>query len=287
MASTYNDLYLDTRQELRQAGVPAAQLEARELLCFAADKSREQLYRDMPLYAPDHIARRFRELVKRRLAGEPLAYIIGEWDFYGITLDICRDVLIPRPDTETLVDRGIEFVKRLPGVTRVLDLCAGSGCVGVALARHSPRSRVILADWSEDALRICRQNIRRCDLISRMSTTRVDALEPAPSGLSDFDLILCNPPYIPTGEIPGLEISVRDYEPRLALDGGLDGLDFYRSVATGWKAALRLGGKLCFEVGFDQAEAVEQIMELNGYERILVTEDAAGRCRVVEGVCKD
>lgn len=287
MANTYNDLYLDTRQMLRQAGVAAAQLEARELLCFAADKSREQLYRDMPLYAPDHIVSRFRELVKRRLAGEPVAYLIGEWEFYGITLDVCRDVLIPRPDTEALVERGIDFAAGLSGVSRVLDLCTGSGCVGLALAQHCPNSRVILADWSEDALRVCRQNIRRCGLTARVSTTRVDALEPAPSGLWDFDLIVCNPPYIPSGDIPGLERSVRDYEPRLALDGGRDGLDFYRSVAAGWKSALRLGGKLCFEVGFDQWEAVEQILADNRYECIVSTPDAAGRWRVVEGICTD
>ena len=284
MASTYNDLYLDTRQELRQAGVAAAQLEARELLCFAADKSREQLYRDMPLYAPDHIARRFRELVDRRLAGEPVAYIIGEWEFYGITLDICRDVLIPRPDTETLVERGIDFVRELPEGTRVLDLCAGSGCVGLAVAHHCPRTRVILAEWSEDALRVCRQNIRRCGLTARVSTTRVDALEPAPSALWDFDLIVCNPPYIPSGDIAALEASVRDYEPHLALDGGEDGLDFYRAVAAGWKSALRPGGKLCFEVGFDQAPDVELILGEQGYEDIVTTPDAAGRWRVVEGI---
>ena len=138
MATTYNNLYLDARRELRQAGVEAAQLEARELLCFAADKSRSQFFRDMNLYVADHVERRFRELMDRRLAGEPVAYIIGEWEFYGLTLDICRDVLIPRPDTETLVDRGIVFVKDLPDGARVLDLCAGSGCIGLAVASQCP-----------------------------------------------------------------------------------------------------------------------------------------------------
>jgi len=284
MATTYNNLYLDARQELRRAGVEAAQLEARELLCFAADKPRNQFFRDMNLYVGEGVERRFRELLDRRLAGEPVAYIIGEWEFYGLTLDVCRDVLIPRPDTETLVERGIVFVKDLPDGTRVLDLCAGSGCVGLAVAENCPNTRVILSDWSEDALRICRSNIRRCDLTAQVSVVRANALEPAISALWDFDLILCNPPYIPTDELEKLDRSVRDYEPRMALDGGPEGLDFYRAVASGWKSALRPGGKLAFEVGYDQASAVEDILSMESYEEVKSFQDPAGHWRVVEGI---
>lgn len=284
MATTYNNLYLDARRELRQAGVEAAQLEARELLCFAADKNRSQFFRDMNLYVADHVERRFRELMERRLAGEPVAYIIGEWEFYGLTLDVCREVLIPRPDTETLVDRGILFVKDLPDGARVLDLCAGSGCVGLAVAASCPNTRVILADWSEDALRVCRQNVRRCGLTGQVSVIRANALESPSSALWDFDLILCNPPYIPTGDLAGLDVSVRDYEPIMALDGGADGLDFYRAVAGLWKSALRPGGMLAFEIGYDQAPAVEYIMAEQGYEHIQTLKDPGDHWRVVEGV---
>ena len=284
MATTYNNLYLDARRALRSIGVDETELEARELLCFASGKSREQFFRDRGLYVSDQVEQRFRELMERRLKGEPVAYIIGEWEFYGLTLDICRDVLIPRPDTETLVDRGIVFVKDLPDGARVLDLCAGSGCVGLAVAASCPNTRVILADWSEDALRVCRQNVRRCNLTAQVSVIRANALEAPSSALWDFDLILSNPPYIPTGDLAGLDASVRDYEPKMALDGGEDGLDFYRAVASGWKSALRPGGMLAFEIGCDQAPAVEYIMAGQGYENIETFKDPGDHWRVVEGI---
>ena len=284
MATTYNNLYLDARRALRSIGGDETELEARELVCVASGKSREQFFRDRSLYVSEPVERRFQELMERRLKGEPVAYIIGEWEFYGLTLDICRDVLIPRPDTEVLVDRGIVFVKDMPDGARVLDLCAGSGCVGLAVADNCPNTRVILADYSEDALRVCRQNVRRCGLTAQVSATRADALEPAPSALWDFDLILCNPPYIPTGDLAALDVSVRDYEPAMALDGGADGLDFYRAITSGWKAALRPGGMLAFEVGYDQAPAVEYILAAQGYEQIKTYQDPAGHWRVVEGI---
>ena len=283
MPATYNDLYLDARKALKEAGVEQAQLEARELLCFTSGKSREEFIRDLTLYASDGVEKRFRSLLERRLKGEPVAYLIGEWEFYGLTLDICRDVLIPRPDTETLVERGILSVRDLPEAARVLDLCSGSGCVGLAVADSCPNTRVILAEWCADALRVCRQNILRCALSQQVSAAQVDALEPPPRILRDFDLILCNPPYIPTLEVGRLDPSVRDYEPRMALDGGEDGLKFYRAISKKWKRALKPGGKLAFEVGYGQAPAVEYILAENGYTDIQTTMDPGMHWRVVEG----
>jgi len=283
MPATYNDLYLDARKALKGAGVEQAQLEARELLCFASGKGRGEFFRDLTLYASDGVERRFRELMARRLKGEPVAYLIGEWEFYGLTLEVSRDVLIPRPDTETLVERGILFLRDLPDGTRVLDLCAGSGCIGLAIADNCPNTHVILADWSEDALRVCRQNILRCELTQQVNFVQADALEPPPRLLRDFDLILCNPPYIPTLEVGRLDVSVRDYEPHMALDGGEDGLKFYRAIAKKWKAALKPGGKLIFEVGYDQAPAVQAIMSDNGFQDIQSTMDPGLHWRVVEG----
>lgn len=286
MATTYNNLYLDIRRQLKAAGVENAQLEARELVCYAADKTREQFVRDMPLYVADNVEKRVRDLVDRRLAGEPVAYIIGEWEFYGLPLDISRDVLIPRLDTELLAERGILLARAAGEGARVLDLCAGSGCIGLAVAANVPQCRVVLADVSEGALRVCKQNVRRSGLSAQVVCLLADAMQPPAANFWDFDVIVCNPPYIPTGDIDGLDSSVKDYEPRLALDGGKDGLDFYRAVAERWGNALRLDGTLVFEVGIGQVGDVEMILAKNGFTNIKTYQDTAGIWRVVEGKAK-
>ena len=269
MATTYNNLYLDARRRLREAGVEGAQLEARELVCAAAGKSREQYYRDMALYASDPVEEKLRQLVERRLAGEPVAYLIGEWEFYGLTLTVNRNVLIPRMDTEVLAERAILLARAAGEGARVLDLCAGSGCVGLAVASNVPGCRVVLAD-----------------LNARVTCVQADALAPPEAALWDFDVIACNPPYIPTGDIAGLDRSVRDYEPHSALDGGEDGLDFYRAVVSQWGSALRLGGSLLFEVGVGQAADVERLMAEHGFSDVQSSQDTQGIWRVVEGIMK-
>ena len=235
MAITYNDLYLDIRRQLRLAGAAASTLEARELVCFGTGKTREQLSADGRLYASPEVEKRVRDLVERHLAGEPVAYLIGEWEFYGLPLDISKDVLIPRPDTEVLAGEAIEYLKGQTGEPRVLDLCAGSGCIGLAVASFVPGSRVVLGEYSDAALKICRQNIRRNGLSGRVVPIQVDALEKPERTLGEFHCIISNPPYIPRADIETLDTSVKDYEPHMALDGGEDGLDFYRSIVEKWK----------------------------------------------------
>lgn len=282
MAVTYNDLTLDIRRSLRQAGIEAATLEARELVCFGTGKSREQLQRDGGLYASPELERRVRDLVDRHLAGEPVAYLIGEWEFYGLPLDISREVLIPRPDTEVLAEQAINYL-RTQGECRVLDLCAGSGCVGLAIASQVPQTRVVLGEWSDGALKICRQNIRRNGLSGRVVPMQADARDKPEKALGDFQCIVCNPPYIPRADIDGLDVSVKDYEPHLALDGGEDGLDFYRDISEKWKDALNIGGRLYFEVGIGQADSVLRIMRAQGFGDIQVVKDLREIPRVVFG----
>ena len=283
MAITYNNLYLDLRQRFHKAGMADPTLEARELVCCAAGKSREELSRDGRLYVPAAVEQQVERLAQRHLAGEPVAYLIGEGAFYGLPLDISESVLIPRPDTEVLVEQALS---RLQGVSepRILDLCAGSGCIGLALAKHLPGSRVVLGELDEGALRICRQNIRRNDLTGRVVPLQMNALEKPPAHLGEFDAIVSNPPYIPDGDIAGLDVSVRDYEPHLALKGGEDGLDFYRAICAQWRTALRADGRLLFEVGIGQADDVLRIMRSCGFGDVEITPDLNGIPRVVSGI---
>ena len=282
MAITYNDLYLDIRRRLRAADSGDPTLEARELVAFACGKTKEELLRDSRLYVTPEVEARVRALVQRHLDGEPTAYLIGEWEFYGLPLDISRDVLIPRPDTEVLAGLAIDFVKT-QGACRVLDLCAGSGCIGLAVASQCPESRVVLGELSEGALRICRQNIRRNGLSGRVVPMQMDALAPPPAQLGEFRCLVSNPPYIPAGDIPGLDPSVRDYEPHMALDGGADGLDFYRNLAGEWKNALTVGGKIFLEVGIGQADDVLRLLRAQGFGDLEITKDLNGIPRVVHG----
>ena len=281
---TYNEIYLDIRRTLKESGVEQAQLEAMELMCAALGKRREEVLRDLSLYAGEHMTQQVYGLLQRRLAGEPIAYIVGEWEFYGLTLTVNPDVLIPRPDTELLVERGILAVRDLPQA-RVLDLCTGSGCVGLALAYNCPQAQVVLADWSEKALEVARQNLLRCQLTDQVALVQANALEDPARELGDFDLILCNPPYIPRRVVEEeLDLSVRGYEPHMALDGGEDGLDFYRAITLHWKWALRSGGKLAFEIGYDQSQALEQLMRERGFVQVRSFRDPGGHWRVVEGI---
>lgn len=282
MAITYNNLYMDIRQKFNLAGLPAATLEARELVSYAASKSREELQRDGQLYVPAEIESRVRQLTERHLQGEPVAYLIGEWEFYGLPLDISENVLIPRPDTEVLAARAIEYVGTLTA-PRVLDLCAGSGCIGLAVAVSCPEAKVTLGEISEPALRICRQNIRRNNCSSQIVSYQVDALEKPAAHLGEYDCIVSNPPYIPDGDIETLDVSVKEYEPHLALKGGADGLNFYRAIADKWRQALKVGGRLYFEVGIGQADDVLRIMRDHGFGDIQVVKDLNGIPRVVFG----
>lgn len=287
MAVKYNDLYMDIRARLRAAGAEDATQSARELVCTASGKTKNELLRDGLLYAPPEVEAAANALCARHLAGEPVAYLIGEWEFYGLGLDISPAVLIPRPDTEVLAQTVIDAMNT-GADCRVLDLCAGSGCIGLAVASQVLRARVLLGEWDEEALKLCRQNIRRNQLAARVTALRMDAREKPSRQLGEFDCIVSNPPYIPTADIAALDPSVRDHEPHLALDGGEDGLDFYRAIADKWRDALVPNGLLAFEVGIYQADAVARILRTNGFGDIEITRDLHGIPRVVSGrLCKE
>lgn len=284
--NTYSDVYLDTRKKLKNAGVEAYALEARLIVASAAGKTQAELIEDMKLYVSADYESKVAALVERRLAGEPVAYITGEWEFYGLPMVVSRDVLIPRMDTELLAEKAIELLKGHEGLTRVLDLCCGSGCIGLSIAANVPDSRLILIDSSPKALSVARMNTLKLNLTRLVTCIEADALRDPPMVIGKLDMIVCNPPYIPSSEILELDSSVRDYEPREALDGGADGLDFYREITPRWKPLLREHGCILYECGEGQAQEIEEILIQNGFINTAVFKDTAGTDRVVAGILK-
>ena len=285
--NTYNDAYLSARRKLRAAGVAAHDLEARLIVSYAAGKTREELMSMSRFFISDNaVLEDIDEMVRRRLAGEPAAYIVGEWEFYGLPLTISREVLIPRIDSEILAETAIKLMKQSGGKTRLLDLCTGSGAIGLAIAANVPDCRIVITDNSEKALAISRINIIRNRLTRNVTAILADVMELPPALLGAFDALVSNPPYIPTAELKNLDSSVRDYEPVTALDGGEDGLDFFREIAKNWQGLLKKGGYLAFECGAGQAAAVREILDDNGFYRISTYLDTLGIERVVVGTLK-
>ena len=282
MVKKLSELYLDTRRALMETeDADFAGALARQLICHVTGKSLEQYLADREMYVADDVICSTQALVARAKAGEPLAYILGRWEFYGLELIVNENVLIPRDDTCAVADLAINQGKLLGTNPRILDLCTGSGCIGLAVASRIPDARVTLADISQEALAVAKKNVALNRLQSRVMCVKSDALnEPAPF-LGQFDLIVSNPPYITTKEMTELPVSVADYEPHLALHGGDDGLDFYRSIAKNYAAALKPGGYLCFEFGMGQGDDVCAILEENQYTILERSRDYNDRERAV------
>lgn len=282
MVKKYGELYLNCRKALLQTEDPqTAGLMARNLVAFYSGKTQEEVLRDRELYAGEQACADVEAATARLMAGEPLPYVLGEWEFYGLPLYVDRNVLIPRDDTCAVVGLAVNQAIFLPSDPRVLDLCTGSGCIGLAIASRIKDARVTLADISKDALAVARKNITRNKLNSRVSCVQADALSPAPAFLGKFDMIVSNPPYITGSEMAELPDSVKDFEPHLALFGGKDGLDFYRSIAVNYAGALKPGGFLAFEFGMGQGDDVCRILEENGYTILERTKDFNDRERAV------
>ena len=281
MVKKYGELYLNARKALRPIEGDNAAVYARELLALASGKSVTSLLADRELYASEAIEETLNGYLSRVLAGEPLAYILGEWSFYGLPLTITPDVLIPRDDTMAVTDLAIEAARDYPAPQRVLDLCTGSGCIGLAVAYKVESARVTLADVSDKALRVARLNMTKLRLKHRVTAFSVDVFQPAAKFLGQFDVIVSNPPYITTKEMAELPVSVWAYEPHLALEGGADGLDFYRAIVKNFDAALRPGGTVCFEFGLSQEDAVGRLLEQAGFDEINFRKDLRGITRAV------
>lgn len=277
---TYNDIYIETRRALKAAGALEPGQEARLLLAAAADKGVAEFLRDIRLYPGGEFETRAAAFLQRRLAGEPAAYIAGEWEFHGLTLEVNPNVLIPRSDTEVVTDAAIDWLRQKPEA-RVLDLCTGSGCIGLAIAAAVPDCRVVLADVDPRALFVARRNAARNGLSKRALCLEADARQRPARQLGSFELLVSNPPYIAAAEVDTLDRSVKDYEPRLALDGGADGLDFYRCLFAYWTDILLPGGCLALECGEGQQEALCRMGRETGLGQSAVFEDTGGTPRAI------
>jgi release factor glutamine methyltransferase len=292
------DALRSSAEYLESAGIEDAFVDAELLVLHAAGIERLPAYMENPEIGKG-LSATIRRLARRRAAGEPLQYIIGHVDFLGLRINVGKGVLIPRPETELLAQEAIETVQRSTfdvqgpnrvqhrttnieqGPLRILDLCTGSGCIALVLAREFPAAEVYAADVSRRALKYAKKNAE-VNAVDNVTFLEGSLFEPAKNLL--FDLIVSNPPYIRTADLTGLQREIREWEPVDALDGGPEGLDFYTEIFSGAREHLKENGAVIVELGFSQAEEVAKIARQSGFSSIEITKDYAGIERILKAV---
>jgi release factor glutamine methyltransferase len=271
--------------DFRRRGIESPRFEAELLLAHALKIDRMHVIIEPARALDEGELARYRDFIRRRRTGEPVAYIRGEKEFYGRVFHIDKRVLVPRPDTEILVETALRRTTASSMGGRYLDLCTGSGCVAVSLARERPTCKVFAVDLSSDALAVAVDNAVRLGAIFPMAFLQGDLYEPlAAFPELRFELITANPPYIADPDFATLPADVRGFEPRLALTGGPDGLAVLRRVVSGARARLRPGGVLAVEMGAGQGEGVRALFMEAGFAAIAVDKDFGGHERVVSGI---
>ena len=269
---------------LTQRTVDAPRLSAELLLSSVLGLKRIELYTQYNQPVTQERLEQLRGLVKRAGLHEPVVYLVGKTEFYSMEFEVTPDCLIPRPETELLVQRAIEFLRRRSGPQQVCDLCTGCGVIAVAIAANVPDARVVATDLSAAALSVAARNVAKHELQDRVELLQGDLFEPVIPQLdvTPFDLIACNPPYVSTVEYEALEKNVKDYEPRLALHAGDDGLDVYRRLCEQVGQFLKPGGILLLEIGYTQGPAVRELLErANAFAEIRVEKDLQKNDRIV------
>lgn len=258
-------------------------LDAEVLLAYARNCQRIDLYTVFEEKADEPLLLKFRELVQRRAAGSPVAYLVGHREFFSLSFQVTSDVLIPRPETEALVVRALDLAKSMSGPLQIADVGTGSGIIAVCCAKHLPQCSVTALDLSPKALQIAKQNAAKHEVAERIEFVCSDLFAEQSGGEPMFDLILSNPPYVASTEMPELETGVRDYEPHMALDGGEQGTEVIERLIPQAAERLKPGGWLLIEVSPNNAERVEQLVSsasgLQGHETIV---DLAGLPRIVQ-----
>ncbi|HIZ16353.1 MAG TPA: peptide chain release factor N(5)-glutamine methyltransferase [Firmicutes bacterium] len=265
---------------LKAAGIESYKRETRLIITEYTGLSGADIILKPEEELETNIEEKIISAVKRRTDGEPLQYILGWWEFYGLRIEVCPGVLIPRPETELLADMAIKKASQREQA-KILDLCCGSGCIAAAVAKHLKSASVFAADLYDVPLKMTKYNAKINDV--KVNVVRADALGIPPEELgTGFDIIVSNPPYIPSRDILSLQREVQ-HEPESALNGGEDGLDFYRSICKNYSRLLHLGGILAFEVGINQAHSVSDMLKISGFSDISCIADYAGIDRVVYG----
>ncbi len=284
-------------KQLRDAGVADAEIDAKELYCFMQNMDRTALMLRWQEVLQDNQCEAYFDLIERRASRVPLQHITGRQEFMGLPFEVNDKVLIPRQDTETMVEDALELLDKgtlrrqeytggLGKGTDVLDLCCGSGAIGISIAKLAKGAHVTCSDLSKEALEVAQRNARLNDCKS-VKFTESDMFDAfcGRLGKKKFNLIISNPPYIPPSVIEGLEPEVREHEPMMALDGGEDGLDFYRIIAQQAPEHLKKGGVLMLEIGFDQKDAVKELLQETGrFEKIVGLTDLTGKDRIIVAI---
>ena len=265
-----------TTEYSSKKGIDSPRLSAELLLSHVLSIKRIELYTQFDKPVAKQQLDRLHDLVERASQHEPVAYLIGRTEFYSLELNVTPDCLIPRPETELLVERAIEFLRTRTGKQFVCDLCTGSGCIAVAIAKNFPDADIIATDISDAALKTAAQNVEKYQLKERIKLLCGDLFDPLIPQLdvSKFDLIVCNPPYVSTVEFEKLDENIKDYEPKLALFAGDDGLDIYRRIIQKAGQFLKPGAALMLEVGYSQGQAVRKLLEQRGcFSKIKIEKD--------------
>ena len=298
MSLPLKELITIGQNQLKEAGIMDSARDAKDLYCFLDKLDAVGLMMHWQDVLADNTCEAYFELIERRASGEPIQYITGVQEFMGLTFNVNPNVLIPRQDTETMVEdalevlqkgtlRGESFVEK-PNFKDVLDLCTGSGAIGVSIAKLNGNVKVTCSDLSEKALETAKGNAIANGLKS-VKFEQGDLFAPfcGKLGKKKFDFIISNPPYIESEVIPTLQTEVKDHEPMMALDGGVDGLDFYRQIALEAPNHLKKGGVLMMEIGYNQGEAVCQLLEESEkFQKVLCLKDLAHKDRIVVGLLK-
>jgi release factor glutamine methyltransferase len=269
---------------LTEKGIESPRLTAELLIAHVLEMPRIQLYVNFDKILNQNQLDQLRELIKRTANHEPFQYLIGRTEFYSLPIQVSPDVLIPRPETELLVERAIEFIRPLKDNPTILDLCTGSGCIAVVIAKNVPNAKIIATDISEQALQIAEKNIRTHNLENSVKLLAGNLFEPIIDGLENdtFDLIVSNPPYVCDAEYSKLAPNVREYEPKQALHGGSDGLEIYRKILAQIKPHLKPNAALMLEIGCNQGLDVKNLIEqTNIFKNIKIEKDLSNNDRII------